>query len=95
MNLISLKASLKEGCGVNVLSVPVKGRRVGLNIAVARQRSQMENSQPMVFSMNSIKRRAFNDYLLDLFIDKLGLVGTLIKSHRNFQELRNTGVIRA
>ena len=67
----------------------------GLNIAVARQRSQMENSEPMVFSMNSIRRRAFNDYLLDLFIDKLGLVGTLIKSHRNFQELRNTGVIRA
>ena len=45
--------------------------------------------------MNSIKRRAFNDYLLDLFIDKLGLAGTLIESHSNFQELRNTGVIRA
>jgi len=66
-----------------------------LNIAVAKQRGQMENSEPMVFSMNSIKRRAFNDYLLDLFIDKLGLAGTLIKSHNNFQELRNTGVTRA
>ena len=66
-----------------------------LNSAVARQRGQMENSEPIVFSMNSIKRRAFNDYLLDLFIDKLGLTGTLIKFHRNFQELRNTGIISA
>jgi hypothetical protein len=48
-----------------------------------------------VFSMNSIKRGAFNDYLLDLFIDKLGLAGTLIKFHGNFQELRNTGGISA
>jgi hypothetical protein len=66
-----------------------------LNIAVARQRRQMDNSEPMVFSMNSIKRGAFNDYLLDFFIDKLGLAGTLIKFHGNFQELRNTGGISA
>ncbi len=42
-----------------------------VNIAVARQRSQMENSELMVLSMSSIERRALNDYLLDLFIDKL------------------------
>ena len=45
--------------------------------------------------MNSIKRRAINDYLLDLFIDKLGLAGTLIKFDKDFQELRNIGVISA
>jgi len=66
---------------------------MAINIAVARQRSQMENIEPMVFSMNNIKRRAFNDYLLDLFIHKLGPAGTLIKFHNNFQELRNTGVM--
>ena len=66
-----------------------------LNIAVARQRGEMGKSEPMVLSMTSIKRQAFNDYLLDLFIHKLGLPQTLIKSHHNFQELRNTGGISA
>ena len=66
-----------------------------LNIAVARQRSQMENSEPMVLSMTSVKRQAFNDYLLDLFVDRLGLAQTLIKFHPNFQELRNTGIVSA
>jgi hypothetical protein len=66
-----------------------------LNIAVVEQGSEKENSELMVFSMNSIKRRAINDYLLDLFIDKLGLAGTLIKFDKDFQELRNIGVISA
>ena len=79
----------------NALDVHFNVSLIVLNSAVARQRGQMENSEPMVFSMNSIKRRAFNDYLLDLFIDKLGLTRTLIKFHRNFQELRITGVISA
>ena len=42
--------------------------------------------------MSSVKRRALNDYLLDLFIDKLGLGETLIKFHKNFQDLRKIGV---
>ena len=62
---------------------------------MARQRSQMENSEPMVLSMTSIKRQAFNDYLLDVFIHKLGLAQTLIRSHPNCQELRNMGIISA
>lgn len=79
----------------NALDVHFNVSLMVINIAVARQRSQMDNIEPMVFSMNNIKRRAFNDYLLDLFIHKLGLAGTLIKFHSNFQELRNTGVISA
>ena len=79
----------------NALDVHFNVSLMVLNIAVARQRSEMENSEPMVLSMNNIKRRALNDYLLDLFIDKLGLSATLIKFHNNFRDLRNTGVVCA
>ena len=77
------------------LDVHFNASLMALNIAVARQRRQMENNEPMILSMASIKRQAFNDYLLDLFIDKLGLAQTLIKFHPNFQELRNIGKISA
>ncbi len=63
-----------------------------LRLNQVRQRSQVANSEPMVLSMTRIKRQASNDYLLDLFIDKLGLARTLVKFRPNFQELRNTGI---
>jgi hypothetical protein len=47
------------------------------------------------FSMASQKRIALNQYLLELFIEKLGLDPTLIKSHPNYSKLCNHGVIAA
>ena len=66
-----------------------------LNVAKAEQRSLISEEELSTLPMASVKRRALNDYLLHLFIDKLGLCRTLIKSHVNFQDLRNHGVIRA
>ena len=68
---------------------------MALNVAKAEQRSRVAQEELSTLSMASVKRRALNDYLLHLFIDKLGLCRTLIKSHINFQDLRNHGVIRA
>ena len=48
-----------------------------------------------VFLMNTVKRRALNDHLLGRFIVKLDLDPTLIKSHPNFQSLRDYGVMDA
>jgi hypothetical protein len=48
-----------------------------------------------VFSMASVKRYALNDHLLDLFISRLDLEPTLIKSHPNYQSLRSYGTIAA
>lgn len=47
------------------------------------------------FSMSSYKRMAFNDHLLELFISKLALDPTLIKSHPNYEKLRHHGIIAA
>jgi hypothetical protein len=43
--------------------------------------------------MASYKRVALNQYLLELFINKLDLDPTLIKSHPNYSNLCNHGVI--
>lgn len=51
--------------------------------------------QPFVFSMASLKRRALNDHLLNLFISKLALSPRAIKSHPNYESLRSYGVIAA
>jgi len=45
--------------------------------------------------MSSYKRVAFNDQLLELFISKLALDPTLIKSHPNYENLRRHGIIAA
>jgi Transposase DDE domain len=47
------------------------------------------------FSMSSYKRMAFNDHLLELFISKLALDPTVIKSHPNYENLRRHGIIAA
>jgi hypothetical protein len=43
--------------------------------------------------MASYKRVALNEYLLELFIEKLDLNPTLIKSHPNYSKLCKHGVI--
>lgn len=66
-----------------------------LNLAKLDAHRQHSGQQPFVFSMASVKRRALNDHLLDLFISRLDLEPTLIKSHPNFQNLRSYGTIAA
>ncbi|MBN4003359.1 MAG: hypothetical protein HWQ58_16730 [Nostoc sp. LPT] len=66
-----------------------------LNIAKLDAHRQQLSQKPFVFSMASVKRRALNDHLLDTFISRLGLSPTLIKSHPNYQNLRDYGVIAA
>jgi hypothetical protein len=56
-----------------------------------QQGNPQEPSEP--FSMSSIKRRAFNTYLLERFIAMLGLDATCIKSDPQFKELCSLGII--
>jgi hypothetical protein len=78
-----------------VLDFHFNASLMALNIAKAEQRENRASHESIILSMASIKRRALNDYLIELFIRKLGLSRALIKSHPNFQDLRNHGVIRA
>lgn len=71
----------------------VNASLMALNIAkVALQQSQTEADR-LSFSMASLKRRALNEHLLDLFIDHFELEPTLIKSHASYQKLLNYGAI--
>jgi Transposase DDE domain len=64
---------------------------------LAKYEDQLQQSNPQEpsepFSMSSIKRRAFNTYLLEQFIAMLGLDPTCIKSSPNFEELCSLGII--
>jgi Transposase DDE domain len=68
---------------------------MALNLAKREARLQQSDQDSFVFSMNNVKRRALNDHLLETFIDQLELPPTLIKSHPNYQTLRDYGVIAA
>jgi hypothetical protein len=66
---------------------------------LAKYQDQLQQSNPQEpsapFSMNSIKRKAFNTYLLEQFIAMLELDATWIKSNPNFEKLCSFGVIAA
>ena len=64
-----------------------------LNIAKAEQYRQRNPWEPFVFSMASYKRRKLNQHLLETFIRNLDLDETLIKSHANYSELCEYGVL--
>lgn len=66
-----------------------------LNLAKLDAIQRSTDNEPFVFSMASVKRRALNDHLLDTFITKLDLSPTSIKSHPNYQTLRDYGTIAA
>lgn len=66
-----------------------------LNLAKLDAYQSDARGQPFVFSMASLKRRALNDHLLNLFISKLALSPRTIKSHPNYETLRSYGVITA
>lgn len=66
-----------------------------LNLAKLQAVQQHNHTTPFVFSMASVKRRALNEHLLDTFITLLDLEPTSIKSHPNYQKLRDYGLIAA
>jgi Transposase DDE domain len=66
---------------------------MALNLAKREARLQHTGTKDFIFSMNNVKRGALNDHLLNRFISKLDLDPTLIKSHPNFQSLREYGLI--
>ncbi len=68
---------------------------MALNLAKREARLQHTGTKEFIFSMNNVKRGMLNDHLLGRFISNLGLDSTLIKSHPNFQSLREYGLIAA
>lgn len=64
-----------------------------LNLAKWDAYQQHDTAEPFVFSMASYKRRKLNQHLLERFIRNLGLDETLIKSHPNYQNLCNYGLL--
>lgn len=68
---------------------------LALNLAKYEALEQAGNGAPVVFSMASCKRRAFNEHLLETFITKLDLSPSLIKSHPNYSDLCSYGILAA
>ena len=66
-----------------------------LNLAKLEARQQHSGQEPFVFSLASIKRRMLNQHLLDRFIPNLDLEPSQIKSHPNYSNLCNYGIIAA
>jgi hypothetical protein len=60
-----------------------------VNLARLMAQEEHKTDEKLVFSMSSIKQRFFNEHLLNLFIDKLALDLTAVKSHPQFEYLRN------
>ena len=66
-----------------------------LNLAKFDAHHQHPGQDPFVFSMASVKRRAFNQHLLERFIVTFDLKPSLIKSHPNYSTLCDYGTIAA
>ena len=66
-----------------------------LNLAKVEALKQHQEGTPLIFSMASMKRRALNEHLLERFISNLDLSPSVIKSHPNYEKLRNYGMIAA
>ena len=66
-----------------------------LDLAKLEAIQQHSASQPFVFSMASVKRRALNQHLLERFIANLDLEPSRIKSHPNYSNLCDYGIIAA
>ena len=78
------------------LDAHVNATLTALHVAkVTLRAAQGENDQPLSFSIASLKRKALNQHLLDLFISNFDLKPSLIKSHPNYQKLLNYGSLVA
>lgn len=66
---------------------------MALNLAKWDAFKQRDKAKPFVFSLASYKRRKLNHHLLERFICNLDLDATLIKSHPNYQNLCDYGIL--
>jgi len=66
-----------------------------VNVARLIAHAEQKTEEKVVFSMTSIKQRAFNEHLLNLIISKLALDQTAVKNHPQFEYLRNYAAIAA
>ena len=66
-----------------------------VNIAKINARENHDGKKAFVFSLASMKHRAFNVQLLERFMDSFDLDPTLIKSHPGYRELCAYGTIAA
>lgn len=73
----------------------VNASLMALNLAKVALQETQSNTEPLRFSIASLKRLVLNEHLLDLFIDWFELEPTLIKSHDNYRKLLDYGAIVA
>ena len=66
-----------------------------VNLARLMAHAKHTTEEKLVFSMASIKQRAFNEHLLNLIISKLALEQTAVINHPQFEYLRNYAAIAA
>ncbi len=66
-----------------------------VNLARLMAQAEQRTEAKLVFSMASIKQRAFNEHLLNLIISKLALEQTAVINHPQFEYLRNYAAIAA
>jgi Transposase DDE domain len=81
------------------LDTHVNASLTALNLAKATLRNEASipdapSPDVLSFSIASLKRRALNQHLLELFIDSFDLDPTLIKSNPKYQELLHYGSLR-
>ncbi|MDQ3398853.1 MAG: transposase, partial [Deinococcota bacterium] len=68
---------------------------VAVNLARLEARQNHDAQQAFVFSLASLKHRAFNTHLLDLIIERFDLKPTSIKSHPSYPDLCAYGTLAA
>ena len=66
-----------------------------VNLARLMAQAAHSTEEQMVFSMASIKQRAFNEHMLKLIVSKLELEQTAVINHPQFEYLRNYAAIAA
>ncbi len=66
-----------------------------VNVARLMAHAAHTTDEQMVFSMASIKQRAFNEHLLNLIISKLALEQSAVINHPQYEYLRNYAAIAA
>lgn len=66
-----------------------------LNLARVESVQAQDGANPLVFSMSSLKQRAFNEQMLEMIIEKLALDHSFVKNHPSYDELRTYGSIAA
>lgn len=73
----------------------VNASLTAVNVAKIQARQEAGNGESFVFSLASVKRRAFNTHLLEMIIHSLELEPTLVKSHPDYPSLRDYGTLAA